>query len=77
MALEYGFLTQTYPSQPYSTNQDAYFKQQEMNIRNQNTINVVTGAISQGINIMGGGATTLGGADEAEKRYNATLWRCC
>lgn len=67
-ALEYGFLTQTYPSQPYSTNQDAYFKQQEMNLRNQNTINVVTGAISQGINIMGGGATTLGGADEAEKK---------
>lgn len=67
-ALEYGFLTQTYPSQPYSTNQDAYFKQQEMNLRNQNTINVVSGTVSQAINILGGGAATLGGAEQAEKK---------
>lgn len=65
--LDYGFVGQTYPTQPYSTNQDAYFKQQEMNQRNQNTINVVNGAIGASISIIGGGASVLGGAEKAEK----------
>lgn len=65
--LDYGFVGQTYPTQPYSTNQDAYFKQQEMNLRNQNTINIVNGAIGTSISILGGGVSALGGAEKAEK----------
>lgn len=38
-----------------------------MNLRNQNTINVVSGAIGTGVSILGGGMSTLGGAEKAEK----------
>lgn len=51
---DFGFVSQTYPEQPYTTNQNSYYKQQEMNLRNNNmnaisssTHNVLLGGVTE------------------------------
>lgn len=56
---DYGFCSQTYPSQPYISNQNAYYRQQEMALRNSNYNSIVTSALKSVGNIANMGASML------------------
>lgn len=58
---DYGFCSQTYPSQPYISNQNAYYRQQEMSLRNANYNNIVTSALKSVGNISTMGLSMLSG----------------
>lgn len=63
---DFGFNSQTYPELPYTTNQNAYYRQQEMNLRNQNMNRIMSQTRGVVGSITTGGASLLGMSMQGE-----------
>lgn len=63
---DFGFNSQTYPVMPYTTNQNAYYNQQELNLRNQNKNKIVSQAIGIAGNMTNGAVSLIGKSLQSE-----------